>query len=399
MKELEECLEALLAEIKPIDQTEYITLEDACDRVLSEDIFADMMIPPYPKSAMDGYAVRAEDTAGADREHPIRLQVAGELFAGDHVQIPCRSGYAVRVMTGSYVPEGYDAVIRQEDTDYGEEQVQIYRSITAGTNYCCVGEDIRKGEQIFAQGTHLTALHIGLLASLGIHKVPVYERIKCSILSTGSELMAPGTPLLPGKIYNSIAYMLRASMEKWGIVVPCMEICGDEKELLKEQLQRALQLADIVITTGGVSVGKKDLLPDVLEELGAEKIFSHANIQPGTPTIGSVLDGKVILSLSGNPYAAYANFEYYFWELAAYFTQDASLKVRRERAVLSDPYPKINRLRRFVRAYAEDGRVTLPTAVHASSVLSNMRDCNCFIDIEPGRELHPGDEVEIQYFK
>lgn len=399
MKELEECLEALLAEIKPIDQTEYITLEDACDRVLSEDIFADMMIPPYPKSAMDGYAVRAEDTAGADREHPIRLQVAGELFAGDHVQIPCRSGYAVRVMTGSYVPEGYDAVIRQEDTDYGEEQVQIYRSITAGTNYCCVGEDIRKGEQIFAQGTHLTALHIGLLASLGIHKVPVYERIKCSILSTGSELMAPGTPLLPGKIYNSIAYMLRASMEKWGIVVPCMEICGDEKELLKEQLQRALQLADIVITTGGVSVGKKDLLPDVLEELGAEKIFSHANIQPGTPTIGSVLDGKVILSLSGNPYAAYANFEYYFWELAAYFTQDASLKVRRERAVLSDPYPKINRLRRFVRAYAEDGRVTLSTAVHASSVLSNMRDCNGFIDIEPGRELHPGDEVKIQYFK
>lgn len=399
MKELEECLEALLAEIKPIDQTEYITLEDACDRVLSEDIFADMMIPPYPKSAMDGYAVRAEDTAGADREHLIRLQVAGELFAGDHVQIPCRSGYAVRVMTGSYVPEGYDAVIRQEDTDYGEEQVQIYRSITAGTNYCCVGEDIRKGEQIFAQGTHLTALHIGLLASLGIHKVPVYERIKCSILSTGSELMAPGTPLLPGKIYNSIAYMLRASMEKWGIVVPCMEICGDEKELLKEQLQRALQLADIVITTGGVSVGKKDLLPDVLEELGAEKIFSHANIQPGTPTIGSVLDGKVILSLSGNPYAAYANFEYYFWELAAYFTQDASLKVRRESAVLSDPYPKINRLRRFVRAYAEGGRVTLPTAVHASSVLSNMRDCNCFIDIEPGRELHPGDEVKIQYFK
>lgn len=145
--------------------------------------------------------------------------------------------------------------------------------------------------------------------------------------------------------------------------------------------------------------GEKDLLPEVLEELGAKKIFSHANIQPGTPTIGSVLDGKAILSLSGNPYAAYANFEYYFWELAAYLTQDAFLKVRRTQAVLSDPYPKVNKLRRFVRAYAEEGRVTLPTAVHASSVLSNMRDCNCFIDIEPGRELHPGDEVKIQYFK
>lgn len=399
MKELEECLELLLAEIHPTNQTEYVALTDACDRVLGEDIVAQMMIPPYPKSAMDGYAVRAEDTLGADREHPVTLQVVGELFAGDCAGIPCKGGCAVRVMTGSYVPEGYDAVIRQEDTDYGEKQVQIYRSVTAGTNYCCVGEDIREGEQILARGTHLTALHIGLLASLGIHKVPVYERIKCSILSTGSELMAPGTPLLPGKIYNSIAYMLRASMEKWGIEVSSMEICGDEKELLKEKLQQCLKTADIVITTGGVSVGKKDLLPEVLEEMGAGKIFSHANIQPGTPTIGSVLDGKIILSLSGNPYAAYANFEYYFWEWAAYFTQDASLKVQREHAVLSDPYPKVNRRRRFVRAYAKNGRVTLPTAVHASSVLSNMRDCNCFIDIEPGRELHPGDEVRIRYFK
>lgn len=399
MKELEECLEALLAEVKPIEKTEYVALAEACDRILGEDIYAEMMIPPYPKSAMDGYAVRAEDTIGADREHPVGLQIVGELFAGDYVQLPCQKGCAVRVMTGSQVPEGYDAVIRQEDTDYGEEQVQIYRSITAGTNYCCVGEDIRKGEQILTKGTHLTALHIGLLASLGIARVPVWERIRCSILSTGSELMAPGTPISTGKIYNSIAYMLQASMKKQGLQVPYVEICGDEKELLKEQLRKALEQADIVITTGGVSVGKKDLLPEVLEELGAKKIFSRANIQPGTPTIGSVLEGKVILSLSGNPYAAYANFEYYFWELAAYFTQDVSLKVRREHAVLSAPYPKVNRLRRFVRAYAENGRVTLPTAVHASSVLSNMRDCNCFIDIEPGRELHPGDEVRIRYFK
>ena len=325
MKELEECLEALLAEVKPIEKTEYVALTDACDRILGEDIVAQMMIPPYPKSAMDGYAVRAENTSGADREHPVTLQIVGELFAGDCAEIPYEEGCAVRVMTGSYVPEGYDAVIRQEDTDYGEKQVQIYREITAGTNYCCVGEDIREGEQILARGTHLRALHMGLLASLGIYEVLVCERIKCSILSTGSELMAPGTPLLPGKIYNSIAYMLRASMERQGIQVPFTEICGDDKELLKEKIQQCLKTADIVITTGGVSVGKKDLLPEVLEELGAKKIFSHANIQPGTPTIGSVLDGKAILSLSGNPFAAYANFEYYFWELAAYLTQDASL--------------------------------------------------------------------------
>ena len=123
------------------------------DRILGEDIVAQIMIPPYPKSAMDGYAVRAEDTLGADREHPVTLQVVGELFAGDCTEIPCKKECAVRVMTGSYVPEGYDAVIRQEDTDYGEKQVQIYRGITP-TNYCCVGEDIREGERV-AHGGHI----------------------------------------------------------------------------------------------------------------------------------------------------------------------------------------------------------------------------------------------------
>ena len=209
------------------------------------------------------------------------------------------------------------------------------------------------------------------------------EKIAVNVLKT----------FLPGKEpYPDAVYKLCKTLLCQYDLLP-VRIDGNEK------IQQCLKTADIVITTGGVSVGKKDLLPEVLEELGAKKIFSHANIQPGTPTIGSVLDGKAILSLSGNPYAAYANFEYYFWELAAYLTQNASLKVRRTQAVLSDPYPKVNKLRRFVRAYAEEGRVTLPTAVHASSVLSNMRDCNCFIDMEPGRELHPGDEVKIQYFQ
>ena len=399
MQELEECLEAMLSEMQPARRTEYVAITDAVDRVIGEEIVADMMIPPYPKSAMDGYAVRAEDTCDADREHPVSLRVVGELFAGDYARLPSENGCAVRVMTGAYVPEGYDAVVRQEDTDYGEEQVQIYHGVTGGMNYCSVGEDIQKGERILEKGTRLTALHVGLLASLGIHQVAVYEKMKCSILSTGSELMEPGKELVPGKIYNSIAYMLQASMQKQGIRVESMEICADEKEALKASLQKALAQSDLVITTGGVSVGKKDLLPIVLDEIGAKKLFSRANIQPGTLTIGSVLGGKIILSLSGNPYAAYANFEYYFWEIAARFSHNTAYLVRTDNAVLDSPYTKVNKLRRFIRAYAKNGRVTLPTAVHASSVLSNMRDCNCFIDMEPGREVHPGEEVRIRYFK
>lgn len=397
--EIEACLDKLLAQLEPTDRTRLQALEGAEGMVTAQDIIAGMMVPPYPKSAMDGYAVRAEDIAGAEGAQPVTLRVIGELFAGDYQELPYEKGTAVRVMTGSYIPKGYDTIVRQEDTDLGEQQVQIYVSLRQGMNYCQAGEDIQAGDCIIPKNTRLTPLHIGLLASLGITQVQVYEPLRVSILSTGSELTAPGQPLMPGRIYNSISYILAASIRRQGLVIASMDICEDEEETLRDSLQRALDASDLVITTGGVSVGKKDLLPKVLTDMGAKLLFTRANIQPGTPTIGAVLQDKVLLSLSGNPYAAIANFEYYFWAIAAKWMHSDTYQVQTGDAVLQDKYDKVNHNRRMLRAIAADGKVSLPSKVHASSVISNMTQCNCFIDLEAGRALQAGDTVKVRYYK
>ncbi len=399
MLEIEECLERILDNISLSKNLIMVDIMDCHGMVLGEDVISGMMVPHFPKSAMDGYAVRAADVATASSDAPVKLHVIGELLAGDYEEIKYRENTAVRVMTGAYVPEGYDAVIKQEDTDYGEDVVEIRASIKPFMNYCKVGEDIRAGEVVIKKGTKLSSVHMGLMASLGIASVCVRKPVDVAIISTGSELIGIGEMIRPGKIYNSIAYMLVGALKKEGINVCSVTTCADEEDLLKSKLESAVGAADFVITTGAVSVGKKDIVPKVLADMGAKELFHGANIQPGTPTMASVLNGKVVLSLSGNPYAAMANFELYFWPAMAKMMGSESFDVKCEKVILASEYPKKNKLRRLIRAYAEDGMVTIPSSVHASSVIGNLTECNCFIDLEAGREVASGDEVMVRYFK
>lgn len=399
MLEIEECLDRLLAEIKQKEIKVMVHITECEGMILGKDVVAEMMVPPFPKSAMDGYAVRAEDIAGASKETPVVLKVKGELLAGDYNEIPYEKNAAVRVMTGSFVPEGFDAVIRQEDTDYGETEVRIYASVTSFTNYCKVGEDIQTGDVVIRKDTRLSSIHVGILASLGMEWVCVRQPAKIAIISTGTEITEVGSPLLPGKIYNSIAYMLAADIKGEGLNLISMETCEDEEELLLEKLKEALRKADFVITTGAVSVGKKDIIPAVLEKAGAKVLFQRARIQPGTPTLASTLEGKVILSLSGNPYAAIANFELYFWAAMGKMMGNSSYETQCDTVILNSEYKKVNRNRRLIRAFCKDGRVTIPSPVHASSVIHNLTECNCFIDLEAGREVKPGDKVRVRHFK
>lgn len=396
--EIEDCL-ALLSARARVQEIITLPIEQVCGTVLAETVRAEMSVPPYPKSAMDGYAVRAADLEGVSEEHPAELKVKGQLLAGDYEEIPCEKNTAIRVMTGSFVPDGYDAVVRQEDTDYGEESVTVYTSAKPYGNYCKVGEDIRCGDVVVEEGTRLKPVHIGLLAEIGRDRVAVYRPVRVAILCTGTELSELGKPLKKGQIYNNISYMLASAIRQEGLEVVFQEICADEEALLARKLQEALDAADLVITTGAVSVGKKDIVPAVLQSVGAEILFRRANIQPGTPTTGSVKDGKLILSLSGNPYAALVNFEIYFWPLAAKMMRHESFDTVCGTAVLQSDYPKVNRTRRFLRAKAEGGKVFLPTGVHASSVIYNLTECNCLIDLEPGRQVRVGDEVRIRYIK
>lgn len=399
MLEVEQCLEMMLNKIEESNRTQYVDILECCGKIIAEDVVSPIMVPHFPKSAMDGYAVNYTDVENADENTPVKLSVSAELMAGDFCNIEWTPGTAVRVMTGAYVPNGYNAVIKQEDTDCGDEIVEIRASVKEYMNYCKIGEDICKGDVVIKRGTKLTPYHAGMLASIGVSSVKVKSDVRVSIISTGSELMPLTESLKIGKIYGSISYILANSMKKENIEVVGNTICEDDEELLKSKINEALEKSDLVITTGAVSVGKKDIVPKVLSDMGAEILFSRANIQPGTPTTASVINNKIILSLSGNPYAAIANFELYFWPLVAKMAGDDSYLPVVCEAVLQSEYPKKNKLRRLIRAYAQDGEVIIPSQVHSSSVISNMSNCNCFIDMEAGRDVKLGETVKIRYFK
>ena len=409
--EIEECIDLFLKKVTPVSERERVHITRACGRVAAEAVCAENPVPAFPRSAMDGYAVRELDIEEASGEKPVMLKVLGENCAGESTDFAYEKDSAVRVMTGAYIPEGFDAVVRQEDTDYstvsaranvGDDVaanagafVAVYAPVKPYVNYCKVGEDLRAGECVLEKDSMITPLHTGLLACIGAEHVAVYRRLKVAFISTGSELTPPGSELQKGKIYNSIYYMLKAMVEREGFFTAYEKICDDEESELTYMLLEAAECADIVITTGGVSVGKKDLLPGALEKAGADRLFTRANIKPGTPTIGSMLKGKPVLSLSGNPYAALVNFEIYFWHLAAALTHSDSYKPHIKTAVLKSTYRKVNGARRFVRAYEKDGEVFLPTDTHASSVISNMTQCNCFMDVAAGEAVSEGSTVKI----
>ena len=415
--EIEEAVSILTNALTPIEETEICQLSQAYGRIAARDLFAPINVPPFAKSAMDGYAVRAADLEGASEETPVELKVTGQLFAGDWWEMPpacvCASfrgempptsdsasfppamPSAIRVMTGSPIPPGFDAVVMQEDTDYGEQTVRIYKAVRPGQNYCDVGEDIKKDSLVLSAGKRLSRTEIALLASLGFSQVEVRRSARVAILNTGSELAGAGEPLIPGKIYSSIGIMLSTSVKNAGLSVTEEKIIADDEKLIKSEIEAALKNSDLIITTGGISVGKKDLLPKVLSDLGAEKLFSHVNIQPGTPTTASLLQNKLILSLSGNPYAAAANFDIYFYHAAARLMQSPDFIPKVHKAELTADCQNLNKRRRLLRARLDGGKVTLPSHNHLSSVISNMTDCNCYLDLPAESSFKKGDIVDV----
>lgn len=397
--EIEEACARLLERVneKKDDEYDEISILDCLGRVLYEDIISQIDVPSFPKSAMDGYAVRGEDTYAACTDKPLEFAVAGELVAGDYREYEYKPNTAIRVMTGAYVPQGYDAVIKQEDVIVQENNIIISKAVSAFSNYCRQGEDIEKGSQVLKKGTLLNSLHVGILASIGIAYVKVKKPVRAAIISTGSEVIAPGEKCSKGKIYNNSAYILHSRIKKAGLRVVLMSIIPDDENLLSDAILNIAKKADIVITTGAVSVGKRDIVPEVLNRIGAEVIFKRANIQPGTPTIGSIYNHTVILSLSGNPYAALANFDVYFYPLAAKLMGCPELDSKIGTGIMSHDYHKANKHRRLLRAYVNNGYVTLPEQGHAASVISNLVSCNCYIELEAERTLKKGDSVKIRY--
>ena len=396
-------MEQILQYTPVINETEEVELNKAGGRILAQDMVAEFNNPPFDRSPVDGYACKAEDLAGASSEHPVKLKVMEEIDAGQYSERVVESGQAVRIMTGAAIPKGCDCCIFQEDTDYGEETVEIYREVKQWDNYCFAGEDFKKGTTLLKKGTHIGYVEAAVLAGMGAAKVPVYRRPKVVLLTTGDEVVEPGNPLPAGKIYNSNMTMLSARMMELGIEPFYMEAVKDNPQVMAEKIKEIAEQADMIITTGGVSVGKKDIMHESIRLIDAERIFWRVNMKPGMPTLFSVYEnasgGKVpVISLSGNPFGVAVTIELLIRPALEKMMQNPAIGLKEVTVVMADDFMKGIKGRRFIRAYWENGRFHLPNGLHSNGVLSSMAGCNCLIDTKTmedkeSKSLKTGDKV------
>ncbi|MDO5573546.1 MAG: molybdopterin-guanine dinucleotide biosynthesis protein B [bacterium] len=391
MISLEEAEALIIENTVSVQTTEEVELTRALDRIAARDYQAVTDQPPFDRSPLDGYALCSADIVTASREQPVELSVIETIYAGDIPKQTVERGQAVRIMTGAMLPKGADCVIRQEDTEAVQEsKCRIFACVKSQQNICRQGEDIRKGSVIIRQGTVMTPAHGAVLAGQGFFRVKVYARIRIAVLTTGTELISdidesPESNREPeqemqGKIYDSNGSMLALRLTELGMDADIFHI-SDEKHLIQEKIQELTADYDAIITTGGVSVGEKDYIPEVMKQLGAKVLFHGVDIKPGTPMLSAVYQNKLVFCLSGNPFAAIATFELLAVSGLLKMTGLHNFKHHQFNAILLNDFPKqtIDR-RRFIRAqHMEDG-IRIPDN-HSSGSLYSMIGCNCMIDI------------------
>ena len=394
--ELEKAVLLLLEQAFEIRECEETDILLASGRILAETIRAPHDQPPFPRSPLDGYAVRSEDIRDASAEMPAVLRVTDEVTAGHMADKKVTPGTAIRIMTGAPIPEGADCILKQEDTDYGETVVQVYRSLQHLQNYCFQGEDYKQGTVLFEPGDRLGPVEIGVLAGLNRQNVKVYRRPRVLVMSTGDEIAKPGTALRPGQIYDSNLHMLLAQLADWQVEIADSTLMGDDPETAADWIASRIGQADLVITTGGVSVGKKDILHDVFRILDVKQLFWGVNIKPGMPTLCGKYRDTLMICLSGNPYGAIANLHLLVKPVLAKMAGREDLCTIRRTAVLESRFGKKSPVRRYVRAKVTGHTVRLAEGSNDSGILSSLCRCNCMVEIPAGSgELEEGEKVQV----
>lgn len=395
--DLERAVDIILESIEPIKEREIVNLEDGLGRVLSEDFYAPMDNPPFDRSPLDGFALRSVDTKACNRDKKVELKVIDVVYAGSVSDKKLKENECIRIMTGGKMPEGSDCVIRLEDVEEKDKSIVIDQELKEYDNYVFKGEDIKKGSLLIEKGVRLNFSHIGVLGSMGQAKLEVVRKPRVAILGTGDELLACGEELVDGKIYDTNSAMLGARMRELGFDYKRIESGKDDPELVGQIILDNIDDFDLMITTGGVSVGDKDIFHEVIDLIDGERLFWRVRIKPGTPVMYSLVKNKPLLSLSGNPFAALTNFELLGRPIVAKLTNDDKMKTRRVKAVMKSEFPKgSKRIRRFVRCIYRDGEVYLPERGHSSGSLSSMTECNGLIDMKLGLEnLKLDDQVDV----
>ena len=386
---IDEARERVLAAVRPLPD-EPVDLAASLGRVLARDAVATEDLPPFDASAMDGFAVPAGDAA--------TLRIAGESRAGAPARGALEPGTACRISTGAVVPDGAFAVVPVEATEEAEDGVTV-PSTTEGANVRRAGEDVRRGELVVRAGTEIGPAEQAVLASLGARSLQCARQPRVAVLATGDELVEPGGPLEPGQIRNSNAYAVAAQAARAGGVVVERGHVPDRADATREALARALESADVVCVSGGVSVGPHDHVKPALAALGVEERFWGVRLQPGKPTWFGSRDGKLVFGLPGNPVSAMVTF-HLFALPAVRALQGADPRPRRAKARLATPVKRNPRRDQMVRVRIADdggGRLATPTKAQQSHVLTSMLGADALARVPAGEgTLAAGEPVDIE---
>jgi molybdopterin molybdotransferase len=394
MRGVDEAVTFLLGRSRPLTETESVVLGEALGRVLAESPVAASDVPPWDNSAMDGYAVRSTDLDSAGT--PVRLPVGQRIPAG-RVGAPLVPGSAARIFTGAPIPPGADQVIIQEVCEEHGGDVELRAAPAAGANIRRAGEDLRAGACVLDAGTRLAPQHLGLAASVGLARLPVYRRLRVAVFSTGDELVRPGAALGPGQIYNSNHYTLQGLLRALGCVVEDLGVVPDRLDATCEALEAAAGCADLILTSGGVSVGEEDYLKPAVERLGSLDLWRIA-VRPGKPLAFGEVAGTPILGLPGNPVALFVTFCLFARPFIARAQGRAQTVVPALRLPAGFDWPRPDPRRRgYLRArLAGDEEGTPRVEVHpsrSSGVLSSVTWAQGLAVIPEGCTLRRGEPV------
>lgn len=381
---------------------EYVSIFESCDRFLADDIKADHDIPRFDRSAYDGYAVRSIDFAGCTEDNPLHLEVIDEIGAGYVCKKSVGKNESVRIMTGAMLPLDCDAVVMLEDvmeSSDGKSYITVTKLVQKGENLSFKGEDVKEDALLVKKGTKINPGIVALLATFGYDKVPVAKKPRIGVFATGSELLEVDEGLEEGKIRNSNAYMVMAQIKQAGAEAVYFGKLADVLEESYEAMKESLANVDILLTTGGVSVGDFDLLPYIYEKLGAKVLFNKIAMRPGSVTTIASLDGKLLFGLSGNPSACFVGFELFARPIirTMLFSDDPHLQT--SSAILTADFPTANAFTRFIRSRTvlEEGILYAgPSGTDKSSIVSSLINANSLIVLPGGQHGYKaGERVQV----
>lgn len=390
-----EAMEILLSHVKGVDEWEIVSLDEAGGRVLSEEIIAQIDVPHFDRSAMDGYAVKAEDTYGASLQNPVILELAGSVFPGDIPEGGVEKRKCFKVSTGAMIPEGADSVVVIEETEIIEGKVFVYKPVFPGANITKRGADIKKGSIVLKEGCYLTPSKIGAIASLGLKEIKVYRKPKIAVIPTGKEIITPGETLVMGKVYNINSFTLSALIKENGCIPVVFPLCPDEEKELKKKLEQALN-CDLIVIIGGSSVGERDIVGNVLSEMG-EILFHGIAVKPGKPTLGALINGKIVLGMPGHPTSCLSNG---YLILIPILRRIAKLPPKNFQTIKGKISKRISVTigRMQFLSVKLNGEEVIPV-FKESGTITSMAEADGYIEIPGNKELvERGEEVEVKLF-